>query len=144
AAGLVARQGRLVVSDSLNQRLAVYRMTFSGSAAPSATFLFALNAAGDSNGSPTGVAEDLFSDPSGRLVATDSANQRIQRFQLPDLAIVQAQGNGASSSAAFTVTVPSSKAHGVAAATPIICSTTPGITVLAAAAPAGAVLKRGN
>ena len=141
---LVDHQGRIVVSDSLNQRLAIYRMTFSGSAAPSAAFLFALNAAGDLNGSPNGVAEDLFSDPSGRLVATDSANQRIQRFQLPDLAIVQAQGNGTTSSVGFAVTVPSAKAHGVAAATPIICSTTPGITVLAAAAPAGVVCESGT
>jgi NHL repeat/HYR domain len=141
---LVDHQGRLVVSDSLNQRLAIYRVTFSASAPPSATFLFALNAGGDLNGSPNGVAEDLFNDPSGRLVATDSANQRLQRFQLPDLAIVQAQGNRASSSVGFTVAVPSTKAHGVAAATPIICSTTPGITPLAAAAPAGVACDSGT
>jgi sugar lactone lactonase YvrE len=140
---VVDHQGRIVVSDSLNQRLAIYRVTFNASAAPAAAFLFALNAAGDLNGSPNGVAEDLFNDPSGRLVATDSANQRVQRFQLPDLAIVQAQGNGASSSVGFMTTVPSAKAHGVAAATPIICSTTPGITVLAAAAPAGVVCDSG-
>ena len=141
---LVDHLGRVVVSDSLNQRLAVYRMTFSASAAPTATFLFALNAAGDLNGSPNGVAEDLFNDPSGRLVASDSANQRIQRFQLPDLAIVQALGNGASSSVGFMTAVPTTKAHGVAAATPIICSTTPGVTVLAAAAPAGVVCDTGT
>ena len=105
--------GRIVVTDSDNERIAFFTADFSGPA-PAVTFQFQLNAAGSLNGNPTGIAEQVGADtdPAGRIVVTDTLNQRIQRFQLPDLAIadVTIDSTSVPASGTFGVVVPAQKA----------------------------------
>ena len=82
-------QQRLIVSDQYNQRLAVYSIVYPGAQAgdfsnPTIDFLFFLDARGDLDGFPSAVAEDAL----GRIYAIDTGNNRIQRFELPELALV--------------------------------------------------------
>ena len=85
---------RVWVADAINQRLAVFKVNFD-QPTPVATFLFELNAAGDLNGYPGNLAEDTSHDPVGKILATDPDNSRIQRFQVPDLAVVNVAADAA-------------------------------------------------
>ncbi len=107
---LIDHLGRIGVTDFLNNRVA-YFSPFDGVNPP--TFLFQLNAAGTLNGFPTGIAEQVSADtdPAGRLLVSDLRNHRIQRFQLPDLAIAKVTVDPTSNPASGTyeVIVPSQK-----------------------------------
>lgn len=117
------RVARVFVVDSLNQRLAVFKANFD-LATPAVTFLFELNAAGDLNGFPSNIAEDISRDPVGKLVTTDSGNARIQRFQVPDLAVINVVPDAATRTVFFDVIVPPGKDPvGVTSVTPIVCPT---------------------
>ncbi|MCU1382697.1 MAG: hypothetical protein JWL71_1394 [Acidobacteria bacterium] len=105
---VVDHTGRVVVTDTENQRIAFFNVDFA-STPPSATYLFQLNAGGTLNGFPTGIAEQTDPDPAGRILVTDTANHRVQWFQLPDLAIVLPKVDAAASSGTFGVVVPSEK-----------------------------------
>jgi hypothetical protein len=120
---------RVFVVDTLNQRIAVYKVNFD-QATPAASFLFELNAAGDLNGFPSNIAEDTSHDPVGKLVTTDSGNARIQRFQVPDLAVVNTVTNPGILTVSFDVVVPAGKDPvGVTTVTPIVCPTSADTTV---------------
>ena len=113
---------RVWVVDGLNQRLVAYKVNFD-QPTPVATFLFELNAAGDLNGFPANIAEDISHDPFGKIVTTDTGNARIQRFQVPDIAVVNVVPNAATRTVSFDVLVPAGKAAGVSTVTPIVCPT---------------------
>lgn len=136
AQGGTHQVARVFVVDTLNQRIAAYKVNFD-QATPVATFLFQLNAAGDLNGFPTNIAEDTSRDPAGKLVTTDSGNARIQRFQVPDLAVVNVVPEAATQTVSFDVVVPSGKDPvGVTAVTPIVCPTSADTSVSSGAAAA--------
>lgn len=120
---------RVFVVDTLNQRISVYKVNFD-QLTPVATFLFELNAAGDLNGFPSNIAEDISRDAVGKLVVTDSGNARIQRFQVPDLAVVNVVPRAATQTVFFDVVVAAGKdAVGVTSVTPIVCPTSLNTTV---------------
>ena len=108
--------GRLVVADTENQRIAFFNLEYPGgpSLPPQATFQFELDAAGTLNGYPTAVIEQAGTgpglDPAGRILVTDTLNNRVQRFQLPDLAIINPQLDLTSGTGSFQVAVPAAKA----------------------------------
>jgi sugar lactone lactonase YvrE len=110
-------RGRLVVADTLNQRFAFFDVTFPGGV-PTGTYLFELDAEGTLNGEPTGIVEQVGNaaglDPAGRFLVTDTLNNRVQRFQLPDLAILNPQIDIANGTGTFQVGVPAAKAAAVA------------------------------
>lgn len=81
---MVDQRGRIIVSDTDNQRLAVYRPSYPSSGPATAEFLFELSAKGGLNGFPRGVVEDAH----GRLIVVDTANHEVEVFQIPSLAIV--------------------------------------------------------
>src|SRR6185312_11907822 len=110
--------GRIGVADSDNNRIAFFTADF-GTAPPTVTFDFQLNASGTLNGTPFGLAEQASADtdPAGRLVVADNAQQRIQRFQLPDLAIANVSIDGSGTTGTFSVAVPAQKASPVFAVT---------------------------
>lgn len=107
--------GRLIVGDTGNQRLAVYTISFASPATlqtPDIQYQFYLDARGDLNGYPRGIAQDR----QGRLYAVDTTNHRVQRFETPLLAVVNLTTTPAAfvpSGAQMTVTagvvVPASK-----------------------------------
>ncbi len=114
---------RVWVADGGNQRIAVYKINFD-QPTPVATFLFALNAAGDLNGYPGDLAEDTSHDPTGKILVTDSANARIQRFQVPDLAVLKVTSDAPTRTVFFDVMVPQGKDPiGVSTVTPMVCPT---------------------
>jgi hypothetical protein len=78
----VDARGRVLVSDSIGNREAFFTINFDG--APSASFLYELNARGGLNGTPRGVAED--SDHS--LYIVDTGNHEVEVFEMPSLAII--------------------------------------------------------
>ena len=106
---LIDHAGRVVVTDTDNQRIAFFSVDYS-STPPAAIYLFQLNAGGTLNGFPTGIAEQTDTDSAGRILVTDTANHRVQWFQLPDLAIVLPNVDGTASAGTFSVAVPSQKA----------------------------------
>jgi len=115
---MIDHQGRIAVTDSDNQRIAFFSADFS-SGSPVVTFLFELDAESTLNGFPRGIVEQVGAaadglDPAGRLIAVDTANHRIQRFQLPDLVIANAVLNPETSTTpaagTFDVLVPAQKA----------------------------------
>jgi hypothetical protein len=121
---LIDHNGRVVVNDSDNLRIAFYDVTFPPAGAPQASFLFEVPAAGDDvEDYPTGLAEqwgtssdgvDQYGkalDPAGRYLKVDTAGQRLQRLELADLAIVQASAKSGQGS--FNVAVPTEKANPV-------------------------------
>ncbi len=115
---------RVWVVDEQNQRLAIFKVNFDA-ATPTAALLFSLDAAGDLNGFPNGIAEDMSSDPLGRIVVTDSGNARIQRFQVPDLSVVNVAPSFATSTVSFDVVVAVGKdLVGVKSVVPTVCPTT--------------------
>ena len=120
---------RVWVADAGNQRLAVFKVNLD-QMPPVATFLFELNAAGDLNGYPGNLAEDTSHDPVGKMLVTDSNNARIQRFQVPDLAVINVTPNAAMHRVSFDVLVPIAKdPAGVTTVTPIVCPTSPNTIV---------------
>lgn len=123
-----SRVARIWVVDQTNQRLAMFKVNFD-QPTPVATFQFELNAAGDLNGFPGNIAEDTSRDPVGKIVTTDSGNSRIQRFQVPDLAIVNVVTDAATLTVTFDVVVPAGKELPVTTVTPIVCPTSANTTV---------------
>jgi len=108
---LVDQRGRIVVSDRDNQRLNFYDVTIAGTPpVVTANFLYFVDAA-DFNGYPAGMVEDTVGglDPSGKIYATDVGNNRVQRFQMPDLAVVEASAALATHTGSFSVVVPVGK-----------------------------------
>ena len=109
---VVDHKGRVAVADTENQRIAVFTVDYSGSA-PVASFVFELDAKGTLDGSPTAIAAQQGTgaglDPAGRFIATDTLNNRIQRFHLPDLAIINKVIDPAGFGS-FQVVVPEGKA----------------------------------
>ena len=107
----VTHNNRVIVTDSDNSRIAAFLPDFSTSP-PTVTYQFQLNAGGTLNGSPTGIVEQLTPDPAGRLLVTDTQAHRVQRFQLPELAIARAavDPTGTPAAGSFAVVVPSQKA----------------------------------
>jgi len=115
---LIDHLGRIAVTDSDNQRIAFFGADFS-SGSPVITFLFELDAESTLNGFPRGIAEQVGPavdglDPAGRIIAVDTGNHRVQRFQLPDLVIANAVLNPETPTTAatgtFDVLVPAQKA----------------------------------
>ena len=114
---MIDHHGRVVVTDSDNQRISFYSMTFDEDDVeplnpPVATYLFQLNAGGTLNGFPTGIAEQVGAeedglDPAGRILTADTQHHRIQRFALPDLAIASGAAGGGIGT--FEVVVPAGK-----------------------------------
>jgi hypothetical protein len=106
-------RGRLVVADTENQRFAFFNVDFT-TGPPVSTFIFELDAAGTLNGNPTGIVEQAGTgeglDPAGRFLVTDTLNNRVQRFQLPDLAVINAQVDFDAGTGTFQVAVPAVKA----------------------------------
>lgn len=130
---MVDHNQRVVVTDSDNQRISFYSVDYTG-ANPVATYQFQLNAGGTLNGFPTGIAEQVSSndgvdglDPAGRILTTDTQHHRVQRFQLPDLAIVSAAAAGGIGS--FEVVVPKEKADDVNGVTATVVPVEGGVTV---------------
>ena len=109
---VVDHKGRVAVADTENQRLAFFTVDYSG-ASPVASYVFELDAKGTLNGYPTAIAEQVGTgpglDPAGRFLATDTLNNRIQRFQLPDLAIIN-KSIDPGGFGSFQVVVPDGKA----------------------------------
>ena len=138
------RVARVWVADAINQRLAVFKVNFD-QPTPVATFLFQLNAAGDLNGYPGDLAEDTTHDLVGKIIATDSNNARIQRFQVPDLAVVNVTADAPTRTVFFDVLVPQGKDPiGVNTVTPMVCPTSANTSVTSgvAAAQPGCALAR--
>ena len=108
----VDQYGRVMVADTENQRLAIFTVDYSG-ATPDAQFQFELDAKGTLNGFPTAIASQSGSgpglDPAGRIIVTDTINNRLQRFQLPDLAIINPIIDTATNTGTFQVVVPAGK-----------------------------------
>jgi hypothetical protein len=108
---LVDRRGRLIVSDSIGNRAAVFRLTLPASGPASAAFVYELNARGGLNGVPRGLAED--SD--GRLYIADTGNHEIEVFEIPELAVVNVNlvtptvRTGQVATVEFDVVVPETK-----------------------------------
>jgi hypothetical protein len=126
---MVDHNGRVWVADAINQRLAAFQVTFNAGT-PTATFLFDLNAAGDLNGWPGNIAEDTSHDPVGKILTTDADNSRVQRFQVPDLALLNLVVDAPNRTVSFDVLVPLGKDPvGVTTVTPIICPTSLNTTV---------------
>jgi sugar lactone lactonase YvrE len=111
----VDQRGRVVVADTENQRIAFFNVDLSGP--PDALLVFELDAKGTLNGFPTAIVEQVGSaaglDPAGRILVTDTLNNRIQRFQLPDLAIINAAIDRDAHTGTFQVVVPPGKAAAV-------------------------------
>ena len=112
----VDQRGRVVVADTENQRVAFFNVDLSGPQ-PAALLVFELDAKGTLDGFPTAIVEQAGSDagldPAGRILVTDTLNNRIQRFQLPDLAIINATIDRDAHSGTFQVVVPPGKAAAV-------------------------------
>ena len=117
--------GRVVVADADNQRVLVYTVAFAPDPLhpgremlTSATYQFFINGAGDLDGFPQTAIIDAFSDPVGRLYVVDTINFRVQRFEVPDLAVVEGLASGGSGR--FSIVVPIGKdASGVRTVTPV-------------------------
>ena len=117
--------GRVIVSDTGNQRLSFYTVVFApltNPTPPAVTYLFSIDAGGTLNGYPRGLAVDISSDPLGKLLVADTVNNRIQRFQVPDLAVVQITTNGLTNTGTFGVVVPVGKPD-VLGVTPLVVPT---------------------
>jgi hypothetical protein len=121
---------RAVISDTENQELRFYQLDYTNH---SATLLFSLDARGDLNGFPRGVAELTIPDPQNpgklldeRILVIDTTNHRVQRFQIPGLAVIDVTVSPSTSSpgtgaVSFRVAVPDSK-PGVASVLPSLTS----------------------
>ena len=111
----VDQHGRVVVADTENQRIAFFDVDLSGP--PDATLLFELDAKGTLDGFPTAIVEQVGNanglDPAGRILVTDTLNNRIQRFQLPDLAIINTRIDLVAQTGTFQVVVPPGKVAAV-------------------------------
>ncbi len=128
--------GRVIVGDAGNQRLVVFSVSFAAPATlqkPAVQYLFYLDAKGDLNGYPRGIAQDR----QGRLYSVDTANFRIQRFAVPSLAVVNPSVSPAGSiplNSNFTITA----AVAVPLQKPAVTNVVPNIVV-----PANATLVSG-
>lgn len=132
-------EGRVVVADSANQRLAFYDVSFITTTPPAATatYQFSITALGGLS-FPSGIAEDASHDPVGRLVVTDTGMNRIQRFQVPDLAVVQVTTDSSTTppSGSFGVLVPVGKdPAGVVGVIPTIVGTNATVNLVPAPTP---------
>lgn len=88
--------GRVGVIDAGNSRVVFYSVNYSPANVPSATFEFQLDTVVSVEDFPMGLAEQWGEtadglDPKGRFVATDAWGKQILRFELPELAIADAQ-----------------------------------------------------
>jgi hypothetical protein len=88
--------GRLGVIDAGNSRVVFYTVSYSPENVPTATFEFQLDTVVSVGDFPMGLAEQWGPsasglDPKGRFVATDPWGKQILRFELPELAVVDAQ-----------------------------------------------------
>ncbi|TPW12208.1 MAG: polymorphic outer membrane protein, partial [Acidimicrobiaceae bacterium] len=139
---LIDHNGRLVVNDSDNLRLAFYEMTFDDPLTPAiepptAAFQFEVPAPGDDiEGFPTALAEQWGNgpglDPAGRYLKIDTANHRVQRIELADLAIVREQAQASTpitGTGSFAVAVPAEKIADVAQVTVTVVPDEPGVVV---------------
>ena len=143
---IVDHRGRLAVTDTENQRIAFFKPDFT-TTPPTVTYLFALNAGGTLDGYPTGLAEQVSQnggvdglDPAGRILATDTGHHRVQRFQLPDLAIINAEVSASTASGSFSVVVPDEKANGVSGVSVTIATDDGTVSVPVAVPPANPLL----
>jgi len=139
---LIDHLGRLVVNDSDNVRLAFYDVQFpidpnTGFETPVATFQLEVPAPGDDHEEfPTGLAEQWGTgpglDPAGRYLKIDTANHRVQRLELADLAIVQEAASYTGDtvgSGRFAVAVPTEKAGTVRDVLVTLTPSVAGVTV---------------
>ena len=109
---MIDHLGRLGVTDAGNARVVFYALTFPGGV-PVATFKFQLDTTVAVDDFPLGLAEQIgprpavpnqnLNDPKGRLLATDPLRRRVLRFELPELAIRDADIGELAKSGVHTV-----------------------------------------
>lgn len=113
---------RLAVTDAGNARVAFYELEFptvpEGSDDPRvlAHFQFQLDTTIAVDDFAIGFTEQVGAadgsdglDPKGRFLATDPLFRRVLRFELPELAIINASANNATNSGVFQIAVPLQK-----------------------------------
>jgi len=120
--------GRLGVIDGGNARVVFYSLAFHPTTGvPTATFEFQLDTTASVDDFPMGLVEmvgpspaddtgtpfdeSTLNDPKGRFVVTDPLKRRVLRFELPELAIVNASMSGGVGR--FDVVVPKQKVSAV-------------------------------
>jgi len=120
---IIDHKNRVVVNDSDNLRIVFYEVTFPPSGGVTAAFQFEVPAPGDDLEAyhPTGLAEQAPNLPSlepWRYLKIDTANHRVQRLELADLAIVRSivqYDTETTGTGRFAVAVPKEKGAAVTA-----------------------------